>query len=218
VIKFLIVLSLIALAVILNQRRKKKVLPQQEEKKAVYNEGIKVNLTEEETREAIDWGIKNKDSPEVFLSSYEFGSQEAYEERGFIVTKFRTLASLGYTSVKTKHKVDTAHIQPEVKKAIQTVLNTKVLVLDIITYGDEPDFAKDYHIVLKQGEKIIQPVGLTAPQRADTTTRFPQSPSYKAWVEAQFPYSKLDPKGKTTVILIKDQGDSRFEVDFSHYK
>jgi hypothetical protein len=39
-----------------------------------------------------------------------------------------------------------------------------------------------------------------------------------AVIEARFIYSDIDPKAKTTVILIKDQRESRFEVDFSMYK
>jgi hypothetical protein len=44
------------------------------------------------------------------------------------------------------------------------------------------------------------------------------NPFSLAVIEARFLYSDIDPKAKTTVILIRDQRESRFGVDFSMYK
>jgi hypothetical protein len=207
--RFFTVVFLIALAVSLIQGKAENVLAQEEKKKAVYSEGIKVNLTEKEVKEALDWGRKNKDTPKVLFFTYRFSSQ-AYKGEGYIATKFMALALLGCSSGKRYQSVKRADIED--------ILNTKVLMISISTYGDKPDFAKDYHMVLKQGGKVIQPVSVDAPAWANTTGGSPENPSYLAPVIASFPYSDIDPKAKTTVILIKDQGDSRFEVDFSHYK
>jgi len=204
------VVSLVALTVNLIQGREKRALAQEEEEEAVYSGGIKVNLTEEEVQEAINWGAENKDSFEVLIRPYVFGVLEAYEESGYIGTKFYYLAFLGYLSAR-KYK------SPE-RAEVQTVLSAKVLPISISTYGDKIDFAKDYHMVLKQGEKVIQPVKVKAPELAEMTARFPESPLFRATMSADFPYSEVDPKGKATIILIKDWGESEFEVDFSRYK
>jgi len=182
----------------------------EEEEEVVYSGGIKVNLTEEEIQEAINWGAEKKDSEHIFLS-YSFGGR-GYppQEDGMIHTKFFGLAYLGYRLAR-KHK------SPE-KAEIEAILHSyeEYFGIDISTYGDEIDFAKDYYIVLRQGIKIIEAV--STDRWADTTDYFPESPSYKATVTSIFPYSEIDPKGKTTIILVKDREESRFEVDFSRYK
>jgi len=208
--RFLIMVCLIALALTLTQVREKKVLAQEKEEETVYSGGIKVDLTEEEVQEATNWGRKNKDLPGMLLSFHQFGSSGPYEERGTITTKFSILAIFGSECAKSKTEVDRA--------LIETILNYKLLGVTIHTLGDKIDFAKGYHIVLKQGEKVIQPVSVADISQANTTLYFPQSPSYVAEIGALFPQSAVDPKAKTTVILIKDRGESRFEVDFSMYK
>lgn len=184
--------------------------PPTEEKEAVYTGGIKVNLTEEEVQEAINWGAENKDSPVVFRRPYNFGSPNAFEESGRISTKFYSLADCGYGTAR-KYK------SPE-KWMIDIILGYRTLTIYIFTYGDRLDFAKNYHMVIKQGEKIIQPVSVKAPELAKMTARWPHSPSYKAIVSGLFAYSEINPKGKAVIILIKGRGESKFEVDFSRYK
>ena len=208
--RFLIMVSLIALAVNLIQAREKKVLAQEEEEEVVYSGGIKVDLTEEEVQEAINWGAENKDSPEVLIRAYAFGNPRAYEESGHISTKFSLLAFLGCHSARRYKRPERADIE--------AVLGEKTLGVGIFTYGDKIDFAKDYHMVLKQGEKVIQPVSVKAPGLAEMTAHWPESPSYRATVRAEFSYSEIDLKAKAIVILVKDRGESSFEVDFSRYK
>ena len=184
--------------------------PPTEEKEAVYTGGIKANLTAEEAKEAIKWGAKNKDSYKVIARTYKFGNPKLYNEFGLISTRFYLLADHGYRTVREGKS-------PE-RSEIYRILTERTFRIYIFTYGDTLDFADSYHVVLKQGEKIIQPVNVMAGWWVDKTPRFPKSPSYKATVLGMFPYSEIDPKGKATIILIKDPGESRFEVDFSHYK
>lgn len=175
-----------------------------------FVQAVIVNLTEEEVQEAIDWGTKNKDSYEKTTSPYKFGETEAYKENGYIGTKFFMLAFLAYQSARRYESLDRAHIEE--------VLNFKTLAINIVTYGYEIDFAKNYHMILKQGEKVIQPVSVEAPELVDMAPRWIESAPYSAQVTGFFPYAKIDPKAKTTIILIKARGESRFEVDFSRYK
>lgn len=208
--RFLTAVFLIALAVSLTQGRAENVLTQEEEKEAVYTGGIKVNLTEKEVQEAIDWGRKNKDSWEVVGRTYAFGNPKLYNEFGLISTKFYCLAYHGYRSVRRYESPN--------EFEIYRILAERTLGIYIFTYGDTLDFSENYHMVLKQGEKIIQPVNVIAGWWVDKTLRFPKSPSYKATVLGMFPYSDIDPRGKATIILIKYGGENRFEVDFSRYK
>lgn len=195
------------------QEREKKVLIQEEEKEAIYSDGIKVKLTKEEIQEAIDWGAENKDSPENIDSAYRFGEWESYKECGYISTKFYRLARFSCQSARSMYKSLT-------KSDIKGELACNSLTIVIYTYGDKIDFAQHYYMVLKQGDKIIQPKpgDVIADDWADMTARWPKSPSYRARVMAFFRYSKINPKAKTTIILDQGWGESKFEVDFSRYK
>ncbi|NIO18856.1 hypothetical protein GTN42_05360 [bacterium] len=177
---------------------------------AMYTNGIKVDLSEDEVKEAIDLGVKNKDSPESIRSLYYFGEGGGHKEYGFVATKFYTLAFLGCRFAK-RYK------NPE-REEIEEILNSKELWIGICTYGDKVDFAENYHIVLTEGRKVIQPVNPRAPRWTKTTASYPASPSYEATIIASFPYSKINPKAKATIVLIKDRGKSSFRVDLSRYK
>jgi len=218
--KFLTIVFLISLFIAFVQISEKRIFAQEEEEKVIYDGGIKINLTAEETWEAIYWGAKNKDSYSNIYLPYKFGGDwTAYEEKGTIGTKFFLLAFIGYKSAK-EHKT------PE-KVSIEAILSEESLRITIETYGDKPDFAKDYRVVLRQHGKVIKPWFVYKPDWAGITNLLPESPPYKALVQAFFFYpgrvgwgqeSIIDPKAKTIIILIKDRDESRFEVDFSRCK
>lgn len=207
--KVFMMVSLIALTVNLVEGREKEVLSQQAGEEAVYTDGIKVNLTQEDIQEALTLGAQNRGSKDSG-AKYYFGTREGYEEYGYLTTKFSSLVGLGWGSAKEHKKPD--------RFLIDYLSRFIVFGIEVVTYGDEIDFAKNYHIVLKQGGMVIRPEIPFWEQMGEKTPCFPESPSYKALVTGLFPYSEIDPKAKTTIILIKDRGESTFEVDFSRYK
>jgi len=176
----------------------------------MYTDGIKVDLTEEEIKEAIDWGAKNKDSFWKVIKPYLFGKWGISEEFGVILTKSFYLASLGARSARN-------YKSPE-ESDIGVVLIDDTLHVMINTYGNEPEFYKGYQIVLKQGERVIHPVKIESRKQAGPTVGFLNTPYYRGDVTGLFRYSEIDFRAKTTIILVKDEGESRFEVDFSEYK
>ena len=176
-------------------------------------EGIKVDLTEKEVREAIERGTKMKEDPSDSLQLYHFGSVEPYEDHGHIHTKFFDLVVLGYTSAHTDMGYKNLETQD-----IVTIVRMEHLGISIVTYGDKKGFAKNYRIMLKQGNKLIQPDIFEGDMEIETLADSQESPSFEAMLLAYFPYSEIDLKAKTTIILIKDEGESRFEVDFFMWK
>ncbi|MFQ5868104.1 MAG: hypothetical protein ACE5IT_08985 [bacterium] len=176
----------------------------------MYTEGIKVGLTEEDIKEAVDLGAKIKDTAKGFLPSYGFGSMKAYKEYGNIITKFCSLVLLSLKLGKGYKNLEEAKIEE--------INRLEHFTITILTYGDEVDFAKNYRIVLRQEEKVIKPVYIKTHYQALASSSFPQSPSFGAVVIAHFLYSEVDPKARTTIILVKDKEESSFEVDFSRYK
>lgn len=88
----------------------------------------------------------------------------------------------------------------------------------LITYSLCTDSPKkpDTNIVLKQGEKIIQPQKINASQ-PETTGTWPNSPAYTSSVAAHFSYDAFDPKAPTTIIVIPPTWDRlHYDVDFTN--
>lgn len=205
-------LGCVTMPATLVQEREKKVLIQEEEKEAAYSDGIKVNLTKQDIQEAIDLGVKYKDTyDENVRSLYQFGDRKYGKESGSIQTKFSLVAYVAYSAAKEYRNLE----RDKIEGGLPLLTD---FTISIYTYGDKIDFAKDYHMVIKQGEKVIQPVNVKTDKWGRATLAWPYSPKYSAFTQARFLYSEIDPHAKTTIILIKDLGESRFEVDFSRYK
>lgn len=176
----------------------------------MYIEGIKVDLNEQEIKEALNWGEKNKFSVEKILETYHFGAEESYEEHGIIFTKFHGLAVLGAESARK-------YSSPDLSK-IDKILHREKLGITIFAYGDRLGFAAEYHIVIKQGAKIIQPTEVEAPEGAMIEPRALGTPAVETPVTAGFRYSDIALKGKTTIVLIREKDELSFDVDFSNYR
>lgn len=173
----------------------------------MYTDGIKVDLTEEDVKEAIDWGRKNKDNLENIFRRYSFGELAIYQEGGAVLTKTYGLASLSCTLAREDRSPDRADIAE--------IVNSDALGIAVTTYGSKPDFLKGSRLVLRQGEKIIHPVNTEITKQVESTKDLSL---YRGHLVGYFLYSHIDPKAKTTIILVKERAESRFEVDFSRYK
>ena len=176
----------------------------------MYSDGIKVDLTEEDIKEAIHWGSGNKDSSGNIFQPYIFGKPGSYEQGGIILTKTFSLALESCISAGVYKEISKAHIQK--------ILRNKFLPILINTWGSKKDFLRGSRILLQQGQKIVQPEHPTTFKHADPVAGFLSAPYYRWVIGGLFPYSEIDPKAKTIVILIGGRGESRFEVDFSRYK
>jgi len=53
-------------------------------------------------------------------------------------------------------------------------------------------------------------------RRPETGGKDPKK--HVAFFIASFPYSTLDPNARTTIVVIKDFGEEKYEVDFSRIK
>jgi len=176
----------------------------------MYTDGIKVDLTEEEVKETIDWGRRNKDSFGNLLRPCLFGKFGLYEENGMIITKTLELAAQSALAAITYRTLTEAQVNQ--------ICKSKYFAIRVNTYASKKDFLKACSIVLGQGKKIIRPKRIERVKETDPTAGFFGIPYYRGYVMGLFSYSDIDPKAKTTIVLIKVIGESRFEVDFSKYK
>lgn len=172
-----------------------------------YRDGIKIHLTEKEVKKAIYWGWENKDSPQDIFGAYSFYGRGKSREWGIIGTKIFRLATLSCVSAEENKELDQADIEG--------ILIDPYLGIMLYTFESNVEFLEKFRIVLKQGEKNIETKDMKPSKPAEPAKHYPY---HTARVIALFPYSEIDPKAKTTIILIKDERESRFEVDFSRYK
>ena len=173
----------------------------------MYSDGIKVDLTEEDIKEAINWGKENKDNLENILRCYSFGELSIYQEGGAVLTKTYGLACLGCFSAR-EHRIPN-------RAEIEEIVNYDALGIAVTTYGSRADFLKGSRLVLMQGEKIIHPVNTQITKQVESTEDFSV---YRGHLVGYFLYSEIDPRAKSTIIMVKERGESRFDIDFSRYK
>jgi hypothetical protein len=90
---------------------------------------------------------------------------------------------------------------------INTILESNTLT---ISYRGGKDV---YRIKLIQGTRVIEPKTIKKPEMEK------KDPKHKAhFIVASFPYAEIDLNAKSTVIVEKDFGTERYDVDFSHFK
>ena len=60
---------------------------------------------------------------------------------------------------------------------------------------------------------MIEPAKMRRPEKGGKDPK-----EHAAFFIAIFPYSKLDPNAKTEIVVIKDFGEEKYQVDFSRIK
>ncbi|WP_322922150.1 hypothetical protein [Paenibacillus campi] len=92
---------------------------------------------------------------------------------------------------------------------------------ELQTFGNSIDFTKNVNVVLKQGERFIQPKNIYGKNNlAKTTYAFPNSPAYRNLLIVDFDASKIDfSKNAELIYLYAGKELSvTYKVDFSKLK
>ena len=121
---------------------------------------------------------------------------------GFLQTKLWNIWAGSYEAARKLKPYTAAQIQGDIQNA--TLL---------ITYSlcSEQSDEREAHVVLKQGEKVIQPTKVST-GHPETTSKWPNSPAYNVSVTAHFGYGSFDPSAMTTIIVVPRIGD-RLQYD-----
>lgn len=137
-----------------------------------------------------------------------FGTPNELEPRGFLMTKM-----VGLT-VMAAHFALRSAIPSE--SEIARILEDGALLINVIMFGNRPNFAVDSYMVVEQGGRTIKPIKVRFDGQASRTSVWPQAPAYRAKVVASFPYEELDPRAKTKVSVFPAGGGAvSFELEFS---
>ncbi|MGH7205583.1 MAG: hypothetical protein ACREI2_05170 [Nitrospiraceae bacterium] len=137
-----------------------------------------------------------------------FGTPNELEPRGFLMTKM-----VGLTVMAAHFALRSA---TPTESEIARILEDRALLINVIIFGDRPNFAVDSYIVVEQGGRTIKPIKVRFDGQASRTFVWPQAPAYRAKVVASFPYDELNPRAKTKVsVFPAGGGEVSFEIDFS---
>ncbi len=163
-------------------------------------EGIEIHPTQEQIEEVIKYGETH--SKNIFESDLvkpaTFGK---WPEVGGGLTKSKLIRLSVISAMKVRAK---KRITDE---DVKTTLESDTLA---ISYRGGPNV---YTIKLMQGSRVIEPKVIKKPDMGKKELK------HKAlFIVASFPYSEIDVNAKTTVIIEKDFGSEKYEVDFSHFK
>jgi hypothetical protein len=137
-----------------------------------------------------------------------FGSQEDLKPRGFLMTKVGSLVVLA------NHMALRALTPSE--QDIAQVLDNKSLLVNVVIFGDRPNFAVNSYVVLEQNGRTIKPENVRFDARAERSAVWPERPAFRAKVVALFAYADLDPRAKTKLMVFPSGGgEVSFDLDFS---
>jgi len=163
--------------------------------------GIELNPTKEQIEDTVKLGESNpgkKIFEAGFIKQAVFGNWPKYGG-GMIKTKLVDLAVMSAMMRKARKSLS--------EKDASLMMNSDTLT---ISYRGGDDVFK---IKLRQGGTLIEPANM---RRPDLSGKDPRE--HAAFFVASFPYSVLDPNARTTIVVIRDFGEDRYDVDFSRIK
>ena len=163
--------------------------------------GIELNPVKEQIEDTVKLGESNpgkKIFETGFIKQAIFGNWPKYGG-GMVKTKLVDVAVMSAMMRKARKGLS--------EKDAASMTKSDVLV---ISYRGGDDV---FRIKLRQGGTLIEPANM---RRPDLRGKDPKE--HAAFFLASFPYSKLDLNAKTTIVVIKDFGEEKYEVDFSSIK
>ncbi len=163
--------------------------------------GIEINPVKERIEDTVKIGESNpgkKIFKTEFVKPAIFGNWPEYGG-GLVKSKLVDLAVMAAMMRKAR-KVLT-------EENVLSIMESNVLSISYRGGGDI------FKIKLMQGGRLIEPVKMVKPDMRKRSVK-----EHAPLFLAIFPYSKLDLNAKTTILVIKDFGDDRHEVDFSRIK
>lgn len=174
-------------------------------------QGIDIRPTPEQVQAAIERGraaAEQRISPDAFYA--RFGASDDLHPNGFLITKLGGLSTLA-THMALRG------LQPSEAEVTQ-VLDSKTMLVNVVIFGNAPNFAVDSYIVFDQGGKTIKPLTVRFDAQANRSAAWPEAPKFKAKVVASFDYASFDPTAQTTITVFPaNGGEVSFPLDLSAF-
>lgn len=194
-----------------------------ESKKEEYKDGIKFSLTDEEVKEAIEFGQKTKpkDIDKLYTSNF-FG--KGFGDFMKVVgspTPEATVMTKRYSIASYVAGQKVKYMEPDPKR-IEQIRNLNSLEIRFIATSSYPEFPKAIHCVLKKDDKAIQPTSITGKDK-NAEAVIDKDSHTKVWFAvfvASFDPKDIDPKAGYAFIIIDTARDfeQKINLDFSKYE
>jgi len=169
-------------------------------------------LTPEQIQEAIEYGQKNKAMDMAGFSRPWIVSLGKGIGAATLFTPFHNLAYKARKMAVERREMTGEDIK-------QTLEAGDVLSFSVTVYGEDYDFAMHHTAQLNQKDAIIQPDFEFAPEIAEASEFWPNSPANVARLVFKFPAKDIDFNCLTTLIIIIPGGEEMsFPFDLSKIK
>ena len=166
-------------------------------------------LTSEQIQEAIEYGQKNKNLDIAAFSKPWTVSLGKGKGSASLFTPYHNLA----------YKVRKAAVERRefTNQNIQEALDIgNTLTFSATVYGEEDNFAMYYTAKIYQKDDVIQPEFEFAPEIADASEFWPNSPSHTARLVFKFPVKDVDLNTLITFVIVAPGGEETpFNFDLS---
>ena len=166
---------------------------------------VDISPSEEAIAEAIEHGKQDASSSKAATSN-TIGNQELLcQGFGFLQTKL--------WNIREASKANEKKLRPTKREELNEYLASPSMLITFV-YCASSHRKSDDHIVIRQGEKIIQParVSTSIPELLTRT-------SYAHTVQANFAYSDFDPVASATVIVIPEKAERReYRINLIEYR
>ena len=169
-------------------------------------------LTPEQIQEAIVYGQKNKNLDMAAFSKPWTVSLGKGHGSASLFTAYHNLAYKARKAAVERREFTNQNIQEALD-----VGNT--LTFSVTVYGEEDNFAMRYTAKIYQKDDVIQPEFEFAPEIADASEFWPNSPSNTARLVFKFPAKDIDLNTLITFVIVAPGGEEiPFDFDLSKMK
>lgn len=190
----------------------------QKDKTTNDGKNMYVNLSEKDIQSAINEGKNGV----MTISSYARENYNLKFISGIDSLIDNAQINTPYLSIAYSSALKSSKYEEVTKEDINRLLKEYEYMqpFSVTMYGSSIDFPQHTHMVLKQGNKVIQPSKIYGTDSfADRSTKWPNFPAYQATIGAEFPSKEIDYSKKAELIVIwASDMEFVFEVDFSEYK
>ncbi len=168
------------------------------------------------------FAIEVRPSEEMVAQTVEDGKKDAEKNRATTMNRFGVTSGTcsGFGFIQTKlfyirstSKVNARKMRPTSKKEIDSLLSAPAMEITYVLCTSSAN-QTDHHMVLQQGEQVIQPVKVVIPHSEVTASK-----SYVYTLMGVFTYGSFHPKAETTIIVIPEMGEKvEHRVKLSEYR
>ena len=182
--------------------------------------GIKFKLTDADVQAAMAWGKAHKQAE--LMAAYQgiWGGGLGGFSTAMGALMPTVLGGTRYYQIATYAQEQASKYQEVDPKRVEELRSGNGLTIAFTATNLYPEFPKNLHVVLKQGEKVIQPLNIEGKDRLSKVLVDEHSKTWYATFSAVFPEAEIDPQAKSTLVIIDTarNWEQKVSLDFAKMK